>query len=126
MNESDMEAMITAAEYGRKRFVELLDEYGLEVVMSAAEEWMEYAERMLRKQIARVPDGKYYVESWLDDDGKNWGKPLKVAVTTTIEGDNITIDLTGSAPESADGLQFGVRGMHADRGKLYRSYDLSR
>ena len=100
MNESDMEAMITAAEYGRKRFVELLDEYGLEVVMSAAEEWMEYAERMLRKQIARVPDGKYYVESWLDDDGKNWGKPLKVAVTTTIEGDNITIDLTGSAPEA--------------------------
>lgn len=100
MNDSDMEAMVTAAEFGRKRFIGLLDEYGLEVVMSAAEEWMDYAERMLRAQITRVPDGKYYVESWLDDDGKNWGKPLKVAVTTTIKGDNITIDLTGSATES--------------------------
>jgi N-methylhydantoinase B len=100
MNESDIEAMITAAEFGRKRFVELLDEYGLEVIMSAAEEWMEYAERMLRAEIARVPDGTYRVESWLDDDGKNWEKPLKVAVTTTIKGDNITIDLTGSALEA--------------------------
>jgi N-methylhydantoinase B/oxoprolinase/acetone carboxylase alpha subunit len=100
MNESDMEAMIIAAEFGKKRFIELIDEYGLEVILSASEEWMDYAERMLRAQIAKVPDGKYYTESWLDDDGKNWGKPLKVAVTTTIEGDNITIDLTGSAKES--------------------------
>lgn len=99
MNASDLEAMITAAEFGRKRFLELIDEYGLEVIMSAAEEWMDYAERMLRAQIAKVPDGKYYVESWLDDDGKNWGKPLKVAVTTTIHGDSVTIDLTGSSPE---------------------------
>jgi N-methylhydantoinase B/oxoprolinase/acetone carboxylase alpha subunit len=100
MNESDMEAMITAAEFGRKRFLELVEEYGLEVILSAAEEWMDYAERMLRAQIAKVPDGTYYVESWLDDDGKNWGIPLKVAVTTTIKGDSVTIDLTGSAKES--------------------------
>ena len=99
MNESDMEAMVTAAQFGRRRFLELVEEYGLEVILSAAEEWMDYAERMLRAQIAKVPDGKYYVESWLDDDGKNWGKPLKVAVTTTIEGDSVTIDLTGSSPE---------------------------
>lgn len=100
MNESDIEAMITAAQFGRKRFLELIDEYGLEVILSAAEEWMDYAERMLRAQIAKVPDGTYYVESWLDDDGKNWGQPLKVAVTTTISGDSVTIDLTGSATES--------------------------
>jgi N-methylhydantoinase B len=99
MNESDMEAMITAAQFGRKRFLELVDEYGLEVILSAAEEWMDYAERMLRAEIAKVPDGTYYVESWLDDDGKNWGIPLKVAVTTTIKGDSVTIDLTGSSPE---------------------------
>jgi N-methylhydantoinase B/oxoprolinase/acetone carboxylase alpha subunit len=99
MNESDMEAMITAAQFGRKRFLELVDEYGLEVILSAAEEWMDYSERMLRAQIAKVPDGTYYVESWLDDDGKNWGIPLKVAVTTTIKGDSVTIDLTGSSPE---------------------------
>ena len=99
MNESDIEAMITAAEFGRNRFIGLIDEYGLELILSAAEEWMDYAERMLRAQIARVPDGRYYVESWLDDDGKNWGKPLKVAVATTIKGDNVTIDLTGSSPE---------------------------
>lgn len=99
MNESDMEAMVTAGEFGRRRFVELIDEYGLELVLSAAEEWMDYSERMLRAEIAKIPDGTYHVESWLDDDGKNWGKPLKVAVTTTIKGDSITIDLTGSNSE---------------------------
>jgi N-methylhydantoinase B len=100
MNESDMEAMIIAANFGKKGFLELIEEYGIEVILSASEEWMDYAERMLRSQIAKVPDGEYYAESWLDDDGKNWDIPLKVAVTTTIKGDNITIDLTGSAKES--------------------------
>jgi N-methylhydantoinase B len=100
MNESDMEAMITAANFGKNRFIELLDEYGLSIILSAAEEWMDYTERMIRAKIRKIPDGTYYAEAFLDDDGKNLGKPLKVCVTTTIQDDNITIDLTGSAPET--------------------------
>ena len=77
----------------------VVDKYGLETVFSAIEDWMDYSERMLRNAIAKVPDGTYYAEGWLDNDGINLDKPLKVCTTTTIHGDSLTIDLTGSADE---------------------------
>lgn len=99
MNENDLLAMIASAQHGIKRFTELLDKYGVELVYSAIEEWMDYSERMLRSAIEKVPDGEYYAEGYLDDDGVNLDKPLKVCTMVTIEGDEITIDLTGSADE---------------------------
>lgn len=99
MNANDLKAMIAACEHGKKRFLELIDKYSLEVVMSAIEDWMDYSERMLRNEIRKIPDGRYYAEGWLDNDGKNLDKMLKVCTTTTIEDDTITIDLTGSADE---------------------------
>lgn len=99
MNESDIKAMIAACRHGRDRFLELIDKYGLETVLSATEDWMDYSERMLRQEIQKIPDGTYYAEGWLDDDGKHLDKMLKVCTTTTIRDDTITIDLTGSADE---------------------------
>ncbi len=99
MNENDLKAMIASAKHGIVRFTELLDKYGMETVYSAIEDWMDYSERMLRNAIAKVPDGTYYAEGYLDDDGVNLDKHLKVCTTTTIKGDEVTIDLTGSADE---------------------------
>ena len=98
-NAADIEAMIAAVRTGAKRFAKLVAKHGLETVMGAAHYWMDYSERRLRAEIARIPDGDYHAESWLDDDGRNWGKPLKVNVTVTKRGDSILIDLTGSADE---------------------------
>jgi N-methylhydantoinase B len=98
-NAADIEAMIAAVRTGAKRFAKLVAKHGLETVMGAAHYWMDYSERRLRAEIARIPDGDYHAESWLDDDGRNWGKPLKVNVTVKKRGDSILIDLTGSADE---------------------------
>ena len=99
MNANDFKAMIAAVKHGSKRFTELIDKYSLPIVFSAIEEWMDYSERMLRNAIRKVPDGTYYAEGWLDDDGKHRDKMLKVCTTTTIRDDTITVDLTGSADE---------------------------
>ncbi|WP_059050749.1 hydantoinase B/oxoprolinase family protein [Paenibacillus senegalimassiliensis] len=99
MNANDINALIAAAEHGKKRFLELIEKFGLETVFSASEEWMDYSERMLRREIAKVPDGVYHAESYLDDDGVNLGKPLRVSTTITIHGDSLTVDLTGSSDE---------------------------
>ena len=59
MNRGDMQAMVAACELGKERFLELLRAYGVDVVMSAAYGWMDYSERMLRAEIAKIPDGEY-------------------------------------------------------------------
>lgn len=96
----DIEAQIASARLGAKRFVELLDKYGEETVFAAANQLMDYAERMTRARISAIPDGDYTAEGWLDDDGRNRDKQLKVKVTLRVRGDEVEVDLTGSAPQT--------------------------
>ena len=98
-NAADIEAMIAAVRLGRERFLALAGKYGAETVMATAYHWMDYSERRLRAEIEKVPDGDYYAESWLDNDGRNWDTPLKVAVTVRVRGSDVVIDLAGSADE---------------------------
>ena len=110
-NKGDIEAMIAACELAKRRYAELLERYGLDAVLDAARQWMDYSERMLRQEIAKVPDGRYETEvGWLDDDGKNRGVQLPVKVAVEIEGDEITFDLTGSSAEVPTGYNCPFEG----------------
>lgn len=97
---ADIEAQAASARLGAKRFVELLDKYGEATVFAAARQLMDYAERMTRQRIAEIPDGDYTAEGWLDDDGRNRDKQLKVKVTIRVRGDEVEVDLTGSADQT--------------------------
>ena len=58
----DMEAQVAACRIGADRFLELVDRFGIETVRSASDDLMDYSERMLRRQIERLPDGTYAAE----------------------------------------------------------------
>ncbi len=111
MNRGDMEAMLAACQLGRDRFARLLESYGADMVMSAAYEWMDYSERMLRAEIAKIPDGVYTAPTgWLDDDSVDRDTRLRVETAVRVEGDEITIDLTGSHPEVPTGYNVPFEG----------------
>jgi N-methylhydantoinase B len=64
---------------------------------------MNYSERMLRREIAALPDGIYAAEGRIDgfsDDPDR--RDQLIRVTVTVEGDGITVDLTGTAPQVPD------------------------
>ncbi|MGI9386769.1 MAG: hydantoinase B/oxoprolinase family protein [Methyloligellaceae bacterium] len=110
-NGGDIEAMIACCRLGAERFTELLDRYGLDTVMSACESWLDYAEGRMRRRIGEIPDGVYEApEGWLEDDGKNFGVPLRVATRVVVDGDDIYVDLTGSAPEVETGFNCPYEG----------------
>ena len=109
-NASDIQAMISASRLGRDRYLKLIGRYGLNTVLGAAEYWMDYSERRLRTEIAAIPDGDYSSVSWLDHDGRNLDQPLKVAVTVRKRGNDIVIDLTGSADEVETGFNVPFEG----------------
>jgi N-methylhydantoinase B/oxoprolinase/acetone carboxylase alpha subunit len=111
MNRGDMNAMLAACQLGRDRFLRLVQRYGVETVMSAGYDWMDYSERMLRAEIAKIPDGVYEAPTgWLDDDARNRGQRLRVETKVVVEGDSITIDLTGSNPEVPTGYNVPFEG----------------
>lgn len=95
----DLEAQIASAELGVRRFRELMDKYGMETVIQATRQLMDYTERRMRAEIARIPDGEYFAEGFLDDDGRNRDVTLPIRVCVRIRGDSAEIDLTGSSPQ---------------------------
>jgi 5-oxoprolinase (ATP-hydrolysing) len=110
-NTGDIQAMIAACELARRRFVELIDRYSRDAVLSSADAWLDYSERMLRGEIEKIPDGRYETEvGWLDDDGVNRGKMLPVKVAVEVHGDEITYDLTGSSDEVPTGFNVPFEG----------------
>ena len=97
---SDIEAQVASARLGAKRFAELLEKFGEATVFAAANQLMDYAERMTRQKISEIPDGDYCAEGYLDDDGRNRDQRLKVKVTVKVRGDEVEVDLTGSADQT--------------------------
>jgi len=90
----DLRAQITAVKTGERRYLELLDRYGAAEVRASIEEIMDRAEAAARARTRTIPDGVYEAESSLDDDGLEVGKRIPVKVKVTVNGDEMTIDLT--------------------------------
>ncbi len=83
---------------GEAELSRLLDKYGIETVKQCMEEMLASGERAARAQIATMRDGVYYGESGTDWDGQT-DKPVNVQVKLTIEGDEMTFDLSESDPQ---------------------------
>jgi len=99
----DFEAQVAACHIGADRYRDLLDRYGLETVEAANRELMDYSERMMRREIAALPDGTYSAEGYIDGfEDEPDKRDLKIKVTVTIDGDTMTVDLTGTSPQLSD------------------------
>lgn len=106
----DLQAQISSCEVGMERFIDLLDKYGRDEVMQASEDLMSYGEALMRSEIEKIPDGTYHETGYLDDDGRNRGERLKVDVKVTVDGTDLTIDLSDSEDEVMTGYNIPFAG----------------
>ena len=101
----DMEAQIAASRIGAERFVALHERYGTETVEAAGEAAKEHAERLMRSAIGAMPNGTWqattYIDGFLDSDDPA-KKHLPLVVTITVDGEEMTVDLTGTADQIPD------------------------
>lgn len=93
--EGDFAAQIMANITGCRRTGEMIEKHTLETVDLYAGALMDYAERLTRDTIQRIPDGVYRFEDFLDDDGLGREK-IKIDVEITIQGDEAVLDFTKS------------------------------
>lgn len=101
----DMEAQIAAARIGAERFAELVARYGTATFNEACAALLVLAERLMRQAIARMPDGVYRAETAIDgylDSDDPTKRELPIVVTITKSGEEMTVDLTGTAPQVPD------------------------
>jgi N-methylhydantoinase B len=106
----DLRAQIASCRMGARRYAELVGRYGLETVEAAVAIVWDQAERAVRAVVERIPDGTYVAESFLDNDGRNLDKPLRVKVTVRVEGARFTVDFSEMNPQVPSPLNSGRSG----------------
>lgn len=92
----DMAGQINALDAGSRRLHALLDEFGSQTVDAAFLELTARAARLMRAEIAALPDGVYSAEDELDNDGVV-DAPIRVALDLTISGETMSFDFSRTA-----------------------------
>ena len=94
----DLNAQIGSVMLAAQRIESLLADYGPDRLMAVVAEILSATERQVRQFISGWPDGVYYGESFVDDDGFA-SKLVPIRAKVTIAGDSMTIDLSESSPQ---------------------------
>ncbi len=93
--EADLRAQLAAGRAGAERVEALIERFGLDSFRAGLEETLDYAERRTRARIAELPDGVRTATDVLEAaDGD-----LDLRVAATVDGDQITLDFSGSAAQ---------------------------
>lgn len=94
----DFYAQFASNAIGAERVRQLCQRYGAAKVAQAMADLIDYSERRFRAALAAIPDGDYYGEDAVDDDGLT-DTPLTVRARVSIRGDTVAVDYDGTCPQ---------------------------
>jgi N-methylhydantoinase B len=102
----DYLAVLAAVRTGESRLKSLCAKYGLETVRTFVDEFQNYAERMARTAIAKLPKGRVSKEMLYDSETDLYPGGIPIRATIEIDPDEelVTVDLT----ENVDNLPLGI------------------
>ncbi len=106
----DIQAQLSGCLLGREMIEQLVRKYTAGAFRAAVERMWDRSEAAARAAIRRIPDGRYQASSFLDDDGLDLGRRLPVEVAVIVEGDEMTVDLSGVAPQVRGSINSGREG----------------
>lgn len=99
---NDLRAQMAANRLGIDRFRVLCGKHGKDLVMAAADELLDYAERRMRAGIRTIPDGVYSFEDRFDCHDIDGELIFKIRIE--IKGDDIHLDFTDNPPQVRSGV----------------------
>jgi len=91
----DLRAMIGSLGIGEKRLLQLLDEYGMNIVNKCTKELLNISEQRVRANIKKIPDGEYNFEDFMEDDGFT-EREFKIKVCVVVRKGELIVDFTGT------------------------------
>ncbi len=88
----DMKAQMGACTVGERRMIALLEKYGLESFEAHKAALFEATARMMKAEIAKIPNGEYSGEGMVYFDGHHDGSVFTIRVTIRVADDRIAFD----------------------------------
>jgi N-methylhydantoinase B len=96
----DLRGQVGAARLGERRISELMDRYGKATVLNSTELLSAYTESRVRQTIATWPDGEFEGESFVDHDGIDLRRPIRIHVKVEKTGDKLHFDFSASSDQT--------------------------
>jgi N-methylhydantoinase B len=107
MSIGDLNAQIASIRTGERRLGQLLNRVGVETYRDACQNIFEQARLLDRQAISALEDGTYLRQGTLDDDGVG-DEPVKIAMSLTIDGERMIIDLAGTSGPVVGSINCGA------------------
>ena len=103
----DLKAQVAANFAGERRVKEILNKYGRDSFVEAADRGFAYAEKMMAQRLSQMHSGSYTAEDYLEDPS---GGDIIMKVRITLDGGKLEIDYTGTAKQVTNPINavFGV------------------
>jgi N-methylhydantoinase B len=95
----DLRAQLAACHIAERGFAEIVAKYGTQQTAAFLRELIDYTERLTRAALRELPDGEWSFEDFIDDDGIDYGKPIRLFVLIRKRGDHMVVDWTGTSPQ---------------------------
>ncbi len=95
----DVQAQLAANNVGERRLNEIITKYGRKMTTHYMEELINYSERQMLTRLTELPEGVFTFKDYLEGDGLS-DDLITIATTLTIGAQKITVDFTGSSPQS--------------------------
>jgi N-methylhydantoinase B len=95
----DIRAQVSAGNVGKLRLLELFEAHGKDMILAAMTELLDHAEVLTRQELQKIPDGSYSFVDYLDNDGVDLDKLIKIQATVTVQGSDFIVDFSGSSPQ---------------------------
>src|SRR5262249_41913193 len=96
----DIRGQLGADRLGERRLRELIDKHGVDKILSCFEHLFAASEQKVRAAVAEWPDGRFEAERFIDDDGVELNKRVRVHVVVEKRGDTIHFDFENSADQT--------------------------
>lgn len=96
----DIRGQIGACRLGEQRIRELTGKFGSDRAVAGFRRLQQLAEQRMRAAIAEWADGRFEAERFIDDDGIELNKPVRIHAVVEKRGDRLVLDFSGSADQT--------------------------
>lgn len=95
----DLHAQIAACKIAGMRLDEMARRYGHNALLAAFGLLLDRSEALTRDALSKLPEGTYHFVDFLDNDGVDIDRRIRIEVAATIAGGEVHFDLTGTDPQ---------------------------
>ncbi|HEX2354830.1 MAG TPA: hydantoinase B/oxoprolinase family protein, partial [Xanthobacteraceae bacterium] len=96
----DIRGQLGADRLGEKRLEELVGKFGKGGLLACFDRLLEVSQAKVKAAIAEWEDGRFEAERFVDDDGIDLERPVRIHVVIEKKGDRLHFDFSGSAEQT--------------------------